>query len=268
MENIEVTNIDFPVIAKQKRIIPNEFARSSLFTVSNHKMKREYFKDRKLETFGEVIITYTGEELRQDDEDVWLQIIFEAYQSKSNEINFMPYTMIKQIEWPGTVQYREKLKQSILRMVATNISIYYKMNSGISLSLVRKFIWHDAGKNLKKWQVVLEPEIVKLFADTMYSKLIWDQRKKLKPLAKWLYAYYSTHAKPFPLKLETLRQATGSKTKQLKHFKVMIRNALLELVAIDFLKEFFVDANNLVHVHRANQKQIFYKKPVAFEFDE
>jgi hypothetical protein len=252
----DLLTFNLPFSPSGKRIIPNDLVRSSLFAVSNHNMKREYIKERELYTFGETKITYTGEELRQDDEDVWLQIIYLVSKTNQNFIEFMPYTIIRYLEWPARTQYRNKLKDSINRMSATNISISNsRLDSGISLSLVRKFIWKgDNGNRLKKWVVWLEPEILKLFEGMYYSKILWDQRKKLNPLAKWLHSFYSSHAEPFPIKISTIHAACGSKTKEIKHFKACLRNALYELVQVGFLQDCWIDTRNLVNVIKIKTK--------------
>ena len=57
------------------RALPNEVFRSALFDVRNMRTKREYLKDHQICVIGDGSVTYTGEELRQDDEMVWLQLI-------------------------------------------------------------------------------------------------------------------------------------------------------------------------------------------------
>lgn len=241
-----------PSMSRDKRLLPNDLLRSSLFTVSNHNKPREYIKERNLYTFGSTKITYTGEELRQDDEDVWLQIIYLFSKAEMDVIEFMPYRILRELDWPARTQYREKLKSSIARMSATNLTITNEqLKTGLSLSIVRKFLWkQDDGTKLKQWCVWLEPEIVRLFEGMRYSKIIWEQRKKLNPLAKWLHAYYSSHAEPYPVKIATLHAGCGSKMKTQKHFKSALRRALQELVQVGFLETFWVDLNNLVFVQR------------------
>ena len=247
-----------PAMPTDKRIIPNDLIRSSLFTVSNHNKAREYIKDRNLYTFGATKITYTGEELRQDDEDVWLQLIYLFAQTSEQWIEFMPYTLMRELSWPGRTQYCEKLKAAIMRMSATNLTVSNEeVQAGLSLSLVRKFMWkQDNGKKLKWWRVWLEPEIIKLFEGMKYSKIMWEQRKKLNPLAKWLHAYYSSHAEPYPIRINTIQQACGSKMQTEKHFKLALRRALESLVLIGFLQTYFIDAKNLVYVQRV--KKLIY----------
>jgi len=250
--NVAKDVTQLPHVPFGKRIVPNDFIRSSLFTVTNHKAKREYIKDRELVTFGDTGITYTGEELRQDDEDVWMQVIQACAQTKSNYVEFAPYTLVRWLGWPSTPQYKEKVKNSISRMVATNINIKNKLvNAGLNLSLVRKFAYKgDTNEFLRKWKVWLEPEIIVLFSNMHYSKILWDQRQKLRPLAKWLHSYYSSHAEPFAIKVATIHNASGSKTKAMKHFRATLRKALIQLVQVRFLEDFWIDMKDLVHVIR------------------
>lgn len=248
--------LTFPNIPEGKRIIPNDLIRSSLFTISNHNVKRDIYKKKEIYTFGETKITYSGEELRQDDEDVWLQIIYLCSKNKAESIEFMPYSILKHLNWPARTQYCEKLRECIDRMNSTSLEIFNKsLRHGLSISMIRKFAWKDEKEEkLKKWKVWLEPEIIKLFGSMCYSKILWDQRKKLKPLAKWLHAYYSSHAEPFPIKINTILNACGSKTKNIKHFKPLLKNALTELVVVGFLEDFWIHPNDLVYVTRKKSK--------------
>lgn len=252
---MEIQEQNLPTCSTIRRIVPHDFVRSSLFTVSNHKIKREYFKKNDIYAFGNTKITYTGEELRQDDEDVWMHLIYLAAKRNTLEVDFMPYKFMRQLDWPARVQYRDKLKESIDRMVATNITITNtNLRQGLSISLIRKFIWKDDDEqNLKYWSIYLEPELVKLFDNFSYVKLYWEQRQKLKPLAKWLHAYYSSHSEPFAVKLSTIQQASGSKTKQAKHFKENVRKSLIELAQVGYLETFWIDEENRIHVVKAEK---------------
>ena len=90
-----------------------------------------------------------------------------------------------------------------------------------------------------------------------FTKLIWMQRIKLTPLAKWLHSYYSSHLDPHSIKVETILKACGSKTKALKHFKPILRNALVELVQVGLLADYYINSNNLVCVTRNIKKQVY-----------
>ncbi len=257
------TKINFvlPHVPIDKRIIPNDMLRSSLFNISNHNRQRENLKDKKLCTFKSTEMFYTGEELRQDDEDVWLQLIYLASKNQTEEIHFKPYTFLSQLGWPKRTQYKDSLIRALDRMSASTLKIYNRdFKQGIVFSLIRKYEWFDSDRTkLKNLVVWLEPEIVRLFAvlGRMYSKINWEQRKKLKLLAKWLHAFYSTHADPKPIHISKLMELSGSKTKEFKHFKAMLINALIELVKIGFLEQdIFIDKKFYVHV---NRKKLAYK---------
>ena len=249
----------YPNIPKNKRILPNDLIRSSLFTVGNHRVSREYIKEKVIFSFGNTRIMFTGEELRQDDADVWMQIIYQLAEQNDTSFDFLPYRLIKELNWPARSHYRDKLQTCLSRLSATNLTVYNKYyKSGISLSLVRKFQWcNDEGNRLKKWKIWVEPELVNLFSGMNFTKLIWMQRIKLTPLAKWLHSYYSSHLDPHSIKVETILKACGSKTKALKHFKPILRNALVELVQVGLLADYYINSNNLVCVTRNIKKQVY-----------
>lgn len=83
----------------------------------------------------------------------------------------------------------------------------------------------------KLYRVTLSPEIRTLFSHASWTQLEWEELMKLrgKPLAQWLHSYFSTHARPYPVTVEFLKEKTGSPMKLLKHFKVELRNALQTL---------------------------------------
>ncbi len=258
-EAIESDELSLPYIPRDKRIIPNDMIRSSLFSVSNKKIKRQYLRDYKLYSFHSTDLIYTGEELRQDDEDVWLQLIFYASDKKNEYIEFRPYTFLSQIGWPKRTQYKEQLKSSLTRMSSTTLKIFNKdFKQGIGISLVRRFEWIEEDESHRIWRVWLEPEIVKLFSliGSMYTKIHWEQRSKLKPLAKWLHSFYSSHAEPSPVPVYKLMKLSGSKAKAIRHFRENLRNSLLELCQIGFAEDFFIDHHDHVCITRSKKGRI------------
>jgi hypothetical protein len=70
------------------------------------------------------------------------------------------------------------------------------------------------------------------------------------PLAQALHGYYSSHSRPYPVKLETLRQFTGRQNVTPRSFKQHIKRALDELVKVGFLESCRVDEAGLVTVWR------------------
>jgi hypothetical protein len=51
-----------------------------------------------------------------------------------------------------------------------------------------------------------------MFGRDGWTQIDWSIRQNLRghPLAQWLHGFYSTHAQPYPLKIETLHKLCGS----------------------------------------------------------
>ncbi|EPH8804032.1 plasmid replication initiator TrfA, partial [Neisseria gonorrhoeae] len=65
------------IFGSKHRAMPNDFARSCLFTARNHRVPRKTFSREKLFHISEKVeILYTGTELRSvDDELIWMQLV-------------------------------------------------------------------------------------------------------------------------------------------------------------------------------------------------
>lgn len=101
------------------------------------------------------------------------------------------------------------------------------------------------------WEVSLEPEIAKLFGHTYYTKLDWALRLSLPDMAKWLHAFYATHEEPYPHNVRKLYQLTGSKIKEFRHFRRILKRNLETLVEKGFLSSAHITDEDLVVVVRA-----------------
>lgn len=63
---------------EERRAIANELARSALFSCVDVRKPRRHFKSEKLFVLGSGAVTYTGEELRSNDEDIFLALAHAA----------------------------------------------------------------------------------------------------------------------------------------------------------------------------------------------
>jgi len=92
----------------------------------------------------------------------------------------------------------------------------------------------------RHYNIKLNRDLIRLYGGTQWTKIDWKQRQQLRrhPLAQALHAFYSTHAKPHPLKLATLQEVTGSRNPQPASFKRQTRQALTALVKLGFLETF------------------------------
>lgn len=243
-----------PAWADVHRAVPNEFLRSALFTARKSK-DRIRLNEEKIYTVGPHEIYYTGEELRQDDETVWMQILHYARGRPSNNLTILmkKSDFLREIGWREGGNYYKKLDECLNRLAATNLLIKsdrFKEDraTGIGVSLINRYVTNSE-KNLIK--VTLDPEIPILFFGNQYTLIEWKQRLSLpEGIARWLYGYYCTHAQPYPLKLETIEQGVGVIYTRKSDFKNAVRRALRALVESGAIKSFSVTRDDLVSVRR------------------
>ncbi len=248
--------VQLPIWREDRRGMPNDLVRSALFTIGNSRQKRSFRKDAVIAALGEVEITYTGEELRQDDEDVFLQLVHLARLAPLGEtVEFTAHAMLKALRWSTDSRAYQRLRDSINRLAATGLSVSNDEN-GYNGSLVRDFEWKQTnGASSRTWKVRLEPRIVALFGRVTYTQIDWEQRLKLGNLAKWLHSFYYTHASPYDLKVQTIHALSGSSTRDLSKFRQTLRAALEELAKVGFLEDWRIERRtDLVHVTRVTSK--------------
>ncbi len=105
------------------------------------------------------------------------------------------------------------------------------------------------------WIFKLNPKLTALYSRSSHTLIDWKQRKTLKgkDLARWLQLYLASHAAPFPVKVATLRELSGSKTAELRHFREALRRALADLMVNGDLAGWTIDpATDLVSVTRGD----------------
>ena len=247
-----------PLWNDRVRGLPNPLARSALFTVGNQNEPRSFYKQhRTIQTLSGWVMAVRGEELRQDDEDAFLQLVHLARTQPIDQgFEFSAYSLLKEMGWSRNSKGYARLKATLDRLQGTSLRLSSEGGGfkGYQGALVRKFTWKspDSDEPLTKWRVWLEPEIVSMFGPTQYTQLWWEQRLRLKTnLSKYLHSYYATHESPFPMKVATIRALSGSRTARLTDFRKLLRTALDELVRESFLDAWEIMKGDLVSVIRS-----------------
>ena len=123
---------------------------------------------------------------------------------------------------------------------------------------MRSFEWRDevSKSPLAQWRVTLEPEIVNIFCEDTYTLIEWEERRQLDSranLALWLHSFLTTHDRPFDYSVAKYYELSGSKVKNMFHFRARLKKALQNLVDIRFLEDFSIDGRDMVHVTRRNR---------------
>lgn len=252
--------VQLPFWPADIRGLPNAFARSALFNVANaRKGARDNLKRKQIAAVRGISIQYTGEELRQDDEDVFLQIVHIArIQELGTEVHFTAYSLLTELGWTKNSGSYKRLIDCLDRLKASSLAVTVELPHGArenyTGSLIRSFAWRESGGEvpMRHWRVLLEKEIIALFSPASYSRLDWQLRLKLPPLAKWLHSFYITHKNPYPYKVETLHILTGSEIAEIRKFRYRLKAALELLVERGVLARAWIDARtDLVMVERA-----------------
>jgi hypothetical protein len=257
---VTLNQYQLPIWPEKSRGIPNSLARSALFNVANvRKGERESLKRHTVAAMTGINITYTGEELRQDDEDALMQIMHICrVQELGTEVRFTAYSMLTELGWTKNSGSYKRLIDCLDRLKASSLAVTVDLPGGGRInytgSLIRSFRWRETSNDsqMREWTVLLEKEIIALFEPSSYSRVDWNIRLSLPPLAKWLHSFFHTHQNPFPFKVETLHRLTGSKIVEMRKFRYKLRLALEELVDRGFLVSAKIDPRtDLVIVERA-----------------
>lgn len=227
------------------RAIPNDYARSALFTVRNKRQPRAALQGHSIYHVNESVnITYTGIELRADDDElVWQQVMEYAKRTPVSEpISFTFYELCQDLGWSHNGRYYDKAEECLTRLQAGAMQFSSPRIGRLeSVSLIRRFRVLDRGKRGSRCQVEIEVEMVMLFAGDHYSKFVWDKYRKLSPTARRMFDYFSTHKEPFPLKLETFRLMCGSDSTREKKWKEQAVHAADELQESGLVEKAWVE---------------------------
>jgi hypothetical protein len=116
--------------------------------------------------------------------------------------------------------------------------------------LIAKASQHEISRH---WIYRLDPELKPLYGDITHTLIDWEKRLALKgkDLARWVQLYMATHAKPYPVKVDTLRQLSGSRAKALRNFRAQLRLALDDLIANEDIVDWRIEMpDDLVFVDR------------------
>jgi hypothetical protein len=248
----------FPFWDDDSRGIPNPLIRGGLFGVSTS-AKREFLPNMAVASLSNYKITYTGQDLQQDDLSVWMSLINLARKHPlSDKVRFTGYQLIRDLGWRMHSESYRRAQESIERLKVTAIKISTKDHAeGYAGSLIREYAWADADENgTTKWMVRFEPRVSVLFMNDTTTLLEWETRKKIgnrAAVAQWLHAFYATHRDPYPLSVQKLHELCRSRA-QISTFRRNLRIALDKLIDVGFLRsyEFINDQVHLVRTYKAS----------------
>jgi hypothetical protein len=216
--------VRLPLWPEPVRAVPNGFLRSALFGAIA-RGRRRYINGEDLAAVDGVTIHYTGERLDQGDLDVYESVLHAVrLQEMGSQCRLTSYAILKIMGKTDTGKNRATLQTRIERLRANAIRMKQGRYSFIG-GLVDE-AYKD--EETQEWVIVLNPKLRALYGADQFTQVEWAVRHALdgQPLAQWLHGFYATHAKPFPMKVETLLGLSGSKNADTYSGKQKLRKAL------------------------------------------
>ena len=238
--------IQLPLWPEPARGTPNSFLRSALFAAIQGKT-RKALKNELLGAQKGYSVKFTGWQLDQSDLDVWEHAVHLSRRHPlGNECVFRANAFLKAIGRSNGKANYKWLHETITRLVACAVEI--RCGSKVFTGSLLHTCLRDEETGIYKLK--LDPDTIKLYGAADWTSLEWQQREALKgkPLALWLHGYYSSHAGPYPIKVETLQELSGSTNKDKRDFKRKLKAAFADLEEVAGVKAAF--DGDLVTVER------------------
>jgi len=227
---------------------PNACLRCALFAGIQGNERIAYKKRTLLASVDGIEVRYLGVQLNQSDLDVWLQIVHLSRQQLPGfNVCFSAYAMLSALAKGTGKSQHEWLKESMARLGGAFVEMTFQ---GRDTFGEKGFLRYYRDETTQRYVVELTESMLRLF-ENGYTYIEFEQRQKLRkqPLALWLHGFLSSHAAPYPLKLQTLYNLSGSNTQNIRDFKLRMRRALAALVTIGMLESFQIE-NDIVKVKK------------------
>jgi hypothetical protein len=217
--------VQLPLWPEPVRAVPNGFLRSALFGAIA-KGKRRYIDGEQLAALDGIEIRYTGQRLDQGDLDVWESVLHAVrLQELGSQCRLTSYALLKLMGKTDTGKNRVTLNKRITRLVASALTVKQGRYSYIGSLIAGAAKDEDT----QEWVIELDPRLRPLFAADQFTQIEWAVRHELdgQQLAQWLHGFYATHAKPFPMKVETLLNLSGGENADPYSGKQKLHKALV-----------------------------------------
>lgn len=234
-----------------ERFLPNDYARSSLFSVRNRRVARRQFMHETLfHLHNDVKVIYTGQELRaEDDEIIWMQILHYSKSVPFGEpFEISLAQLLDDVGWERTGRNYERARECLSRLNATEIMILNSKAYGTSgaVSMIDKYsmLNGEDGKPTK-YRIWIDPGLIVLFAGNTFTGHSWRTYLSLSPVGRRLADYIESHRVPLPLGLERFKSMCGSQDSQLKSFRETVRRAIVEIKTAGIAKEVLLVKDSL-----------------------
>ncbi len=217
------------------RHIPNDYARSSLFTARNKREPRKTLMHQQLIHYNEhVSILYSGIELRaEDDEIIWLQILkYGEGVPLGDPFEFSIKDLVRAVGWAKNGRNYDRARECITRLKANEVLALNNKAYGKSgaISLIQNYAAvNDADGKPTQYRVWIDRNLILLFAGNTFTSHSWEVYRDLSPVARRLADYIESHQHPYPLSAEKFRQMCGSIDSAARSWRQTVKKACAEV---------------------------------------
>ncbi|WP_028449684.1 plasmid replication initiator TrfA [Chitinibacter tainanensis] len=142
-----------PLFGEKYAVAPNEFGRAALFKVRNNKEPRQRYDDSVVFTAGNHRILFSGEELRDDDDQlVWYSILRLAQASGQDlrePFEVTGWQLLHDLKWGNDGKSYRRLRACIKRLRRASLTVHSPKFDGVSESksldfnMIRKYEFGD-----------------------------------------------------------------------------------------------------------------------------
>ena len=227
------------------RGVPNSLLRSALFGAIK-RGKRAYQDRIKKASVEGVTVIHAGPQLDQADLDVWQHCLHLARaEGLGTRIQFSAGSFLKAIERGAGGKDIEWLKNAFRRLSSSVVEVSDGKRAYFGPMLIGGARDDETGQ----YVIEMNPKIASLFGTDGWTGVEFEVRRALKkqPLSQWLHGFYSSHARPFGFKVETIHRLCGSENAAIKGFRQELRQALQRLAEVTkWTCE--IDENDVVNV--------------------
>ena len=226
------------------RLIPTQFLHSRLFRYASNKSARELESVNFFPLTSGGYIECYGEELRQADESVLRELTYRmAGRGRAFELVFNPVEFVKALGWDnGHVVKSEsgerapysvyRLKACIERLRGTSLRLFDKYNElRWSTGLVQEAFYLD------QWKVQMSGTLLDMLVTSATAMNIRIRKQLHEGLETWLYGHLCANDCLRSFKIQTLRDASGSKA-SLPEFGRAAREALNRIKEVGGVLDF------------------------------
>lgn len=242
--NKEIEEVHLPISKNTQIPTPNVILRSALFGIVK-KGNRKYEKNVLKATFNGYTVKYSGEQLDQSDLDVWLECLQRCQSTPLGKVvKFTPNDFLISIGRSNGKSDYVWLNESLWRLRVNDVEISDGRYTYMGSLIFEQYRDEETTESC----LILNPKIVVCFDDSGWTGITKSVRLQLKgkPLTQWIHGFYSSHSKPVPIKVETIRELSGSSIKELRMFRYRLKNALYELASVTGWNCYIDDADKVI----------------------